>query len=30
METNLKVRAEMEKLGGIVYKRFRVYKKSLA
>lgn len=30
METNLKVRAEMEKLGGVVYKRFRVYKKSLA
>jgi hypothetical protein len=30
METNLKVRAEMEKLGGEVYKRFRVYKKSLA
>lgn len=29
METNLKVRAEMEKLGGAVYKRFRVYKKSL-
>lgn len=29
METNLKVRAEMEKLGGVVYKRFRVYKKPL-
>jgi hypothetical protein len=30
METNMKVRAEMEKLGGEVYKRFRVYKKKLA
>ena len=29
METNVKVRAEMEKMGGKIYKRFRVYKKRL-
>ncbi|MFQ5722527.1 MAG: hypothetical protein ACE5GI_08540 [Candidatus Aminicenantales bacterium] len=29
METNLKVRAEMEKMGGQVYKIFRVYQKAL-
>lgn len=29
LETNLKVRAEMERLGGIVYKRFRVFQKKL-
>ena len=29
METNLKVRAEMERMGGEIYKRFRVYQKSL-
>ncbi|MBP7870370.1 MAG: hypothetical protein KA000_02390 [Candidatus Saccharicenans sp.] len=29
MEANVKVRAEMEKMGGIVYKIFRVYQKSL-
>lgn len=29
METNLKVRAEMEKMGGKVYKRFRVFQKDL-
>jgi GNAT superfamily N-acetyltransferase len=29
METNLKVRAEMEKMGGKVYKRFRVFQKPL-
>jgi hypothetical protein len=29
MEDNLKVRAEMERLGGQVYKRFRIYKKEL-
>jgi len=29
METNTKVRAEMEKMGGVIYKRFRVYKKQL-
>ena len=29
LEDNVKVRAEMERLGGQVYKRFRVYKKDL-
>ncbi|MBW6514993.1 MAG: hypothetical protein K0B81_00060 [Candidatus Cloacimonetes bacterium] len=29
METNTKVRAEMERVGGQVYKRFRLYQKSL-
>ena len=29
METNAKVRAEMEKMGGEVYKRFRVFQKPL-
>jgi len=29
METNLRVRAEMEKMGGQVYKIFRVYQKAL-
>jgi len=29
MEANVKVRAEMEKMGGKSYKRFRVYKKEL-
>ncbi|HAV41371.1 MAG TPA: hypothetical protein DCW97_03045 [Acidobacteria bacterium] len=29
MEANVKVRAEMERMGGIVYKIFRVYQKSL-
>jgi len=29
MESNLKVRAEMEKMGGEIYKRFRIYQKSL-
>jgi hypothetical protein len=29
LESNVKVRAEMEKMGGKVYKRFRVYQKSL-
>ncbi|MBS3818314.1 hypothetical protein KGY73_02255 [bacterium] len=29
MESNTKVRAEMEKMGGQVYKRFRVYQKQL-
>lgn len=29
METNVKVRAEMERMGGKIYKRFRVYKKRL-
>jgi predicted GNAT family acetyltransferase len=29
METNVKVRAEMERMGGVIYKRFRVYQKNL-
>lgn len=29
METNVKVRAEMERMGGEIYKRFRVYQKNL-
>ncbi len=29
MEENVKVRAEMEKMGGRVYKKFRIYQKSL-
>jgi hypothetical protein len=29
LETNLKMRAEMEKIGGFVYKRFRIYQKDL-
>jgi hypothetical protein len=29
LETNLKIRAEMEKMGGVVYKRFRIYTKEL-
>jgi len=29
MEENVKVRAEMEKMGGRIYKKFRVYQKSL-
>jgi hypothetical protein len=29
METNTKVRAEMEKMGGVVYKRFRIFCKDL-
>ncbi|KAF0237769.1 MAG: hypothetical protein FD181_1634 [Prolixibacteraceae bacterium] len=29
LETNLKVRAEMEKMGGKVYKRYRIYQKVL-
>jgi hypothetical protein len=29
LETNVKVRAEMEKMGGEVYKRFRIFKKDL-
>jgi len=29
LETNLKVRAEMEKMGGKVYKRFRIYTRAL-
>ncbi len=29
LETNVKVRSEMEKMGGVVYKRFRVFGKEL-
>lgn len=29
LETNLKMRAEMEKMGGVVYKRFRIYTKAV-
>jgi hypothetical protein len=29
LETNTKVRAEMEKMGGVVYKRFRIFTKPL-
>jgi hypothetical protein len=29
MEANVKVRAEMERMGGKVYKKFRVYQKNL-
>lgn len=29
METNVRVRAEMEKMGGKIYKRFRVYQKNI-
>jgi len=29
MESNVKVRGEMEKMGGKVYKKFRVYQKNL-
>lgn len=29
LETNIQVRAEMEKMGGVVYKRFRVFQKAL-
>lgn len=29
LENNIKVRAEMEKMGGVVYKRFRVFGKAL-
>ncbi len=29
LEQNLKVRAEMERMGGVVYKRFRIYLKKI-
>ena len=29
MEANIKVRAEMERMGGVVYKKFRVWQKNL-
>ncbi len=30
LETNIKMHAEMEKMGGVVYKRFRIFQKSLS
>jgi hypothetical protein len=30
MESNVRVRAEMERMGGVIYKRFRVFQKDLA
>ena len=30
MEANVRVRAEMERMGGRLYKKYRVFKKSLA
>ena len=30
LETNVKVRAEMEKMGGQVYKKYRIYQKSIS
>lgn len=29
METNTKVRAEMERMGGVVYKKYRIFAKDL-
>jgi hypothetical protein len=29
LETNVKMRAELEKMGGKVYKKYRIYQKSL-
>lgn len=29
LETNIKMRAEMEKMGGVVYKRYRIFNKAL-
>ena len=29
METNVKVRAEMERVGGKIYKKYRVFQKTL-
>lgn len=29
LETNLKMRAEMEKMNGVVYKRYRIFWKDL-
>lgn len=29
LETNVKIRAEMEKMGGVVYKRYRIFQKQL-
>ena len=30
LEDNLKVRAEMERMGGVVYKQYRIYQKSIS
>jgi hypothetical protein len=30
LESNLKMRAEMEKMGGVVYKRYRIFQKPLS
>jgi hypothetical protein len=30
LETNAKMLAESEKVGGVVYKRFRIYQKTLS
>ena len=30
LETNMKMRAEMERIGGTVYKRFRIFRKSIS
>jgi hypothetical protein len=29
LESNVKVRAEMEKQGGVIYKRYRIFQKDL-
>jgi hypothetical protein len=29
LETNTKVRAEMERMGGVVYKKYRIFQKDL-
>ena len=29
LETNTKVRAEMERMGGVIYKKYRLYQKNL-
>lgn len=29
LENNTKVRAEMERMGGVVYKKFRLYEKEI-
>ena len=29
LESNIKVRSEMERMGGVIYKKFRVYQKNI-
>ena len=29
LEDNLKVRAEMERMGGVIYKRYRIFQKPI-